>query len=91
MEAHHSMMARRARLGLPQIGYASPVVGQEYTALNSWSGLYLNILIGMSYSGKGDTKCFEASESVIVALDTASDLFKKIYIPAIWSEIMIQA
>ena len=91
MDAHHSIMARRARLGLPQVGYASPLVGQDYTALNSLSGLYLNILTGMSYSGTGDSKCFDATESVIIALDTASDLFKKFFIPAIWSEMMIQA
>ena len=50
----------------------------------------LNVLQGMSYSGQGNSKCYDAAESIIIGYDTANDLFKKFYIPAIWSEMMVQ-
>lgn len=90
IDAHHSLMARRERLGLAKVGMATPEVEQEYAALNSVSGFLLNVLQGMSYQQGGNSKCYDASEDVIIALDTSTDLIKKFYIPAIWAEIMIQ-
>ena len=91
INAHHSLMDRRERMGLAKVGMATPEVGQDYAALNSLSGFTLNVLQGMSYQQGGNSKCYDASESVIVALDTTSDLVKKVYIPAIWAEMMVQA
>ena len=86
-DAHHSLMARRARLGLPRVGYAnSPEVGQAYDQLNSASGFFLNFLKGMSYSKGSDSKCYTAAESFIIGLDTTSDIWRKIYISAYWAE-----
>ena len=90
INAHHNVQSRRARLGLPQTGYASPLVEQEYGELNSLSGFMLNVLQGMSYKGTGNNKCYDASESIIIAIDTSTDLIKKFFIPAIWAEILIQ-
>lgn len=67
INAHHNIQARRARLGLKQTGYASPQVEQEFSELNSFSGFLLNILQGMSYSGQGNSKCYFAAESLIIA------------------------
>jgi len=87
-DAHHNLMARRARLGLARVGYAnSPEVGQDYSQLNSASGFVLNFLRGMSYSKGSDSKCFSAAESFIVSLDTLTDIWKKIYITAYWAEL----
>ena len=89
-DAHHSLMDRRARLGLARVGYAnSPEVGQAYDQLNSASGMFLNFLKGMSYSKGSDSKCFSAAESFIVAMDTTSDILRKIYISAYWAEFQV--
>ena len=89
-DAHHSLMDRRARLGLARVGYAnSPEVGQAYDQLNSASGMFLNFLKGMSYSKGSDSKCFSAAESFIVAMDTTSDILRKIYITAYWAEFQV--
>ena len=90
INAHHSLMARRERLGLAKVGMATPVVDQEYAELNSVSGFLLNVLQGMSYNQGGNSKCYNASEDIIIAMDTSTDLLKKVYIPAIWAEIMVQ-
>ena len=90
-DAHHNLMARRARLGMARVGYAnSPEVGQAYDQLNSASGFFLNFLKGMSYSKGSDSKCFNAAESFIIAMDTASDILRKIYISAYWAEFQVQ-
>ena len=90
-DAHHNLMAQRARLGLPRVGYAnSPEVGQAYDQLNSSAGFFLNFLRGMSYSKGSDSKCFSAAESFIIGLDTASDIMRKIYISAYWAELQVQ-
>ena len=91
IDAHHNLMARRERLGLAKVGMATPEVGQEYSELNSISGFMLNVLQGMSYQQGGNSKCYDASEDIIIAIDTSSDLIKKFYIPAIWAEMMVQA
>lgn len=91
INARHNMMDQRERLGMARVGMATPEVGQEYAALNSVSGFMLNVLQGMSYQQGGNSKCYNASEDVIIALDTTSDLVKKFYIPAIWAEMMVQA
>ena len=90
INARHSMMGRRERLGMAKVGMATPEVGQEYAALNSVSGFVLNVLQGMSYQQGGNSKCYDASEDVVIALDTSSDLIKKFYIPAIWAEMQVQ-
>lgn len=58
--AHHSMMAQRARLGMPLVGAGDPVVGQNYSMLNSFSGSTLRILKGMVYNRNADSKCYSA-------------------------------
>ena len=92
-EAHHSLMARRDRLGLPRLGAgATPVVGQQqldFSSLNSFSGFFLNVLAGMSYNGNRNNKCYQAAEDTIVALDTQADILAKIYIPAYWAEAQV--
>jgi hypothetical protein len=90
IEAHHNLMGRRERLGLAKVGMATPKVEQEFAELNSTSGFILNVLQGMSYSGGNDSKCYNASEDIVIALDTSNDLFKKIYIPAFWAEMQVQ-
>jgi hypothetical protein len=44
----------------------------------------------MTYTPGADSKCYDASESIIISLDTGSDLLKKIYIPAYWAELQVQ-
>jgi hypothetical protein len=51
----------------------------------------LNILAGMTYNGGSDSKCYNAAESFIISLDTGSDIFKKLYIPAYWAEGQVQS
>lgn len=87
-DAHHSLMAQRARLGLPVVGQG-PNVEQQYEALNSTSGLILNILNGMAYN-TANSKCYGAAETLIISLDTSTDVFKKIYIPAYIAEAQVQ-
>ena len=91
-EAHHSMMAQRARLGMGKVGVAAgPTVEQQYAVLNSLGGAVLAFIGGMAYNGgDGDSKCYNAFESLIVAADTSTDILKKIYIPAYLPEIQIQ-
>ena len=90
VDAHHSLMAQRERLGLPLVG-AGPNVEQSYSELNSTSGFILNMLTGMAYNGDAtNSSCYSASESLIIALDTSSDIFKKIYIAAYWAEAQVQ-
>ena len=89
-DAHHSLMAQRARLGLPVVGQG-PNVEQQYDQLNSTSGLILNVLTGMAYNGDAtNSKCYSAAESAIISLDTSTDVFKKLYIPAYLAEAQIQ-
>ena len=92
LQAHHSIMDRRERMGLPKVGAAAgPIVGQNYDQLTSFSGQFLNLLQGMQYTTAGnDSKCYDASESFIIGLDTSSDIFAKLYIPAYWSELQVQ-
>lgn len=89
VEAHHSLMARRERLGLPKVG-ASPVVGQDFERLNSASGFILNVAQGLSYN-PGDNQCYFTLEDLIISLDTTSDIVKKLYIPAFWAEAQVQS
>ena len=92
-EAHHSLMARRERLGLPRVGqvaYGGPNVQQDFRSLNSFSGMFLNLIDGFQYnSGTQEGKCYGAMESLVIALDTSSDLLKKVYIPAYLAEIQV--
>ena len=92
VQAHHSIMDRRERMGLPKVGAAAgPVVGQNYAALDSFYGNLLNMLSGMQYNTAGsDSACYDAAESLIIGLDTSSDVFAKLYIPAYWSELQVQ-
>ena len=89
-DAHHKLQTRRAKLGLPSFG-SGPHVEQNYAELNSTSGFILNLLTGMSYSGSENSKCYAAVEDFVVGLDTGSDIFKKIYIPAYAAEAQVQA
>ena len=90
-EAHHRLEARREKLGLAKIGAgAGPNVGQNYDQLNSFSGSVLNTLKGMSYGTATNSQCYSAFESIIVSLDTSSDVLKKIYIPAWLPEAQVQ-
>lgn len=90
INARHTMMARRERLGMAKVGFASPQVSQAYDELNSWSGFTLNVLKGMSYTTGGDSKCYDAFEDIIIGIDTFGDIFKKVYIPAYAPEIQVQ-
>lgn len=90
VDAHHNTQATRARLGMPLVG-AGPNVEQSYAELNSTSGFILNLLTGMAYNGDAtNSNCYAAAESMIIATDTASDIFAKIYISAYWAEAQIQ-
>lgn len=62
-QAHHSIMNRRSRMGLPLVGAAAgPIVGQSYENLSSISGNFLNLLQGMQYNSAGnDSKCYDAA------------------------------
>ena len=53
-------------------------------------GFFLNILTGMTYTNGASSKCYDAAESVIISLDTGSDVLKKIYIPAYLPELQVQ-
>lgn len=75
---------------MARVGFASPNVGQEYAELNSFSGFMLNVLQGMSYSQGGNSKCYDASEDIIIGIDTFADVFRKLYIPAYQPEIQVQ-
>ena len=89
-DAHHSLMAQRARLGLPLVG-AGPNVQQNYAQLNSASGFVLNLLTGMAYNGDAtNSKCYNAAEDMIISLDTSTDVFKKLWIPAYLAEAQVQ-
>lgn len=89
-DAHHSLMAQRARLGLPMVGQG-PNVQQNYAQLNSASGFILNLLTGMAYNGDAtNSKCYNAAEDMIISLDTSTDVFKKMWIPAYLAEAQIQ-
>ena len=89
-DAHHSLMAQRARLGLPMVG-TGPNVQQNYAQLNSTSGFILNLLTGMAYNGDAtNSKCYNAAEDMIISLDTSTDVFKKLWIPAYLAEAQIQ-
>ena len=101
IEAHHSMLGQRKRLGMPLVGAgprrhiagdsdSGPRVGQDYAALNSTSGFILNLLTGMTYGDNGgDSKCYNAAESFIISTDTSSDIIKKLYITAYWAEAQV--
>lgn len=78
--ATHDTKARRDLLGLPRIT-GSPQVRQEFQALNSFSGLLLNTIAGMSYNNEPGV-CFDAVERSIEAFDATTDILKKIYNPA---------
>ena len=84
--ARHSMMAQRERLGLPRLGTGDPVVGQNYDKLNSFGGGVLRVLKGMVYNKNSDSKCFDAFQDFIISFDTGTDVLRKIYLPAYWSE-----
>lgn len=43
----------------------------------------------MSYNGNRNNRCYNAAESVVIALDTQGDILKKIYIPAYWAEAQV--
>ena len=90
--AHHNIMDRRKRMGLPLVGAAAgPKVGQSYENLSSLSGNFLNLLTGMQYnSGASDSKCFDSAESIIIGFNTFSDIASKLYIPAYWAELQVQ-
>jgi len=91
VQAHHNLMARRERLGLGRVGAgAGPRVGQDYANLSSMSGFTLNLLKGMEYGRSGESKCYDAAESMIVGLDTTTDILAKLYIPAYFSEAQVQ-
>jgi len=84
-EAHHSIMARRMRLGLA----SSPVVRQDTSQLNTFSGFFMNVLKGMAYNAGNRSRCIDAAESFFIGLDTGTDALKKMYIPAYWAEIQV--
>lgn len=88
-QAHHNIMDRRERMGLAKVGAAAgPIVGQNYSELQSLSGQFLNLLQGMQYNTAGtDSACYDAAESLIIGFDTSSDIFAKLYIPAYWAEL----
>lgn len=90
--ARHSLMAQRERLGLPKLGTGNPAVGQSYAKLNGFGGGVLRVLRGMTYNKNVESKCFNAVEDFMISFDTGTDVFRKIYIPAYWSEgqIMLQ-
>ena len=45
----------------------------------------------MQYNTAGtDSKCYDAAESFIIGLDTTTDIFSKLYIPAYWAEGQVQ-
>lgn len=92
INAHHRTMNRRERLGLPKMGAgAGPIVGQNFLMVNSFSGYFLNVLQGMQYNTSGtNSKCYDAFESSVIALDTTSDILAKMYIPAYWAEAQVQ-
>lgn len=87
-QAHHNVMATRSRLGMAAVG-TGPVVGQDYAQLNSTAGMILNIAQGLAYNPQNN-QCYYALESFIIASDTSSDIFKKLYIPAFWAEGQVQ-
>lgn len=88
--AHHNMMAQRARLGMPLVGAGNPQVGQNYSLLNSFSGGTLRVLKGLTYNKNAPSKCYDAFESFFVSFDTGTDILRKIYLPAYWSEGQVQ-
>ena len=88
-QAHHNMMAQRQRLGMAAVG-TGPVVGQDYSTLNSRAGMTLNIAQGLAYNPNNNS-CYNALESFIISLDTSSDIMKKMYIPAFWAEAQVQS
>lgn len=45
----------------------------------------------MSYQKGGNSKCYDASLDIVIAIDTFQDLFRKMYIPAYWAEMQVQA
>ena len=91
-DAHHSMMATRARLGMGKVGIgAGPTVEQQFESLNSISGSILSFAEGMTYNGESsNSKCYNAIQSLVIAYDTSTDILKKIYIPAYLPEVQIQ-
>lgn len=54
IEAHHRIMDRRDRLGMPKIAMShikgGPIVGQNYANLASFSGWILNLVGGLQYN-----------------------------------------
>ena len=89
-ESHHRLMARREMMGLARVGEGDPNVGQNYAALNNASGFTLNLLQGMAYGETSSNACYNVVEDFIVSLDTVSDIFRKLYIPAWWAEAQVQ-
>jgi len=95
ISAHHNIMERRDRLGMPKIKLGhqvgGPVVGQNYKNLASFSGWILSLVGGLQYNQNGGTSsCYDAFESAVIGLDTTTDIFAKLYIPAFWSEGQVQ-
>merc|ERR1712110_976026 len=88
-EAHHNIQATRQRLGLAQVGMGGPLVRQNYAELQSGAGFILNLLSGMTYNEGNESNCYNAAESLIIAIDTGSDILKKMYIPAFWAEAQV--
>ena len=54
VEAHHRIMERRDRLGMPKVSMShikgGPEVGQNYKNLASFSGWILNLVDGLQYN-----------------------------------------
>jgi len=45
----------------------------------------------MTYNGDAtDSNCYSAAESMIVSIDSGSDILKKLWITAYWAEAQIQ-
>ena len=88
-EAHHNIQATRKRLGMAQVGMGGPQVRQNYAQLQSGAGFLLNMLSGMTYNEGSESRCYDAAESFIIAVDTGSDILRKIYIPAFWAEAQV--
>lgn len=86
-QAHHNIHSQRARLGLPKFG--GPVVGQDFSVLNSWAGMTLSIAKGMAIDDYGSSRCYNALEDSIIAGDTLSDVVRKLYKPAMLPEFQI--
>lgn len=90
-QATHSVRAQRVRLGLPKIAAGDGDSESSYENLEGFLGRTLGIFQGMQYStsGGGNSACFTAIESLLLASQNAISLMPKVILPWYSSEVQL--